>query len=379
MLVERIDPDWQWTKYRKVSVSDKGVLKPSYAIEYQPVLEASTLHRSLAQAYQDHRASGKKIQEVLENWISRFGLISGTMELFDGTEFMKEASQVWWIVQVFNVLRTHENPDRTIGIDPALVKSTDAVTLRLDIPNPGWLVGMDGDFVPYNWAIIKPPPEPTKMSDGTTNDHNDNISERKIGKDQIKWNVTYLELLEILGLTISKKLQDGVKLTFEALTQKPTKKAFVLGEAKLGEATLTGFPFLGSQRGRSGSRSDRDIRLEDTYAIETVLQPKDLLTYIWMLCAEELTELPDVEFEPCKNFDECGNVLKRDRARACKHCNKLVVQRNSTYLLYKKSNADYADYFECSKSLTKIHEVRKHQREYCTQNCSAKKRSKTSK
>ena len=197
---------------------------------------------------------------------------------------------------------------------------------------------------------------------------------------------------KILGLTISKKLQDGVKLTFESLNpetrpKEQVVKGFKLGEAKLGEATFTGFPFLDVQRGRSGSRSDRKIKKEElgnksnplTYKIETVLQPKDLLTYIWMLCAEELTELPDVEFEPCKNFDECGNLLKRDRARACKHCNKLVVQRNATYVVTKKSNAGYADYFECSKSLTKVHEVRKHQREYCTQNCSAKQRSKTSK
>ena len=111
--MERIDPDWQWTKYRKVSLSEKEGLRPSYAIKYQPILEASTLHRSLAQAYQAHRASGKKIQEVLEDWITRFGLISGTMELFDGNEFMKEASQVWWIVQVFDVLRNHENVDGT--------------------------------------------------------------------------------------------------------------------------------------------------------------------------------------------------------------------------------------------------------------------------
>ena len=98
---------------------------------------------------------------------------------------------------------------------------------------------------------------------------------------------------------------------------------------------------------------------------------------IWMLCAEELTELPDVEFEPCKNFDECGNVLKRDRARACKHCNKLVVQRNATYVVTKKPNAGYVDDVGCTKSSTGEHEVRKHQREFCTQSCSAKQRAKT--
>ena len=371
MLAGRIDPDWRWTRYRKVELSRDDGPKLSYAITYFPTSDAPTLHRSLAKAFEDQRFKTTEIKDrdlrrsrrkqFLEHWLTYFGLLDSND--FNEFEFNTEAGFVWWVVQVFDALRSRD-------LNPAEVDALDAATtIMIDVPNPAKVASDESNFFPFQRAILDPQPPKTES-----------YIKRQISREQDTWSVNYLELLEVLATTIRTKLQDGVKLTFAELEpRKESVKAFVLGEAKLGEATLTGFPFLGSQRGRSGSRSDRDIRLEDTYAIETVLQPKDLLTYIWMLCAEELTELPDVEFEPCKNFDECGNVLKRDRARACKHCNKLVVQRNSTYLLYKKSNADYADYFECSKSLTKIHEVRKHQREYCTQNCSAKKRSKTSK
>jgi hypothetical protein len=51
MLVERIDPDWQWTKYRKVLLSRDDGPKVSYPSKYRPAAEASTLHRSFAKAF----------------------------------------------------------------------------------------------------------------------------------------------------------------------------------------------------------------------------------------------------------------------------------------------------------------------------------------
>ena len=407
MLVERIDPDWQWTKYRKVSLFRDDGPKLSYPSKYQPVTEASTLHRSLAKASEDQRFTTTKIKnrderrdkrkQFHEHWLTSFGKLKDEIIIplaagdeFDELHFNTEAGFVWWIVQVFDVLRKKE-------LDPTKVEALEAATdIMIDVPNPAKVASEGDDFFPFQRAVLDPPPDPATMLDGSVNDHSSYI-QRNISRDQETWSVNYLELLEVLGITISGRLQDGVKLGFESLDPetRPVAKGF-----NLGEATLTGFPFLDVQRGRFGSRSDKKIKKEDLenknnplrLKIVPVLQPQDLLTYIWMLCAEELVELPDVEFEPCKNFDECGNVLKRDRARSCKHCNKMVVQhkeagfvwwsvvqRKSTYAHAKKSDADYVDYTECSKSFTKVHEVRNHQREYCTQNCSAKQRSKTSK
>ena len=410
MLVERINPDWQWTRYRKVSLSRDDGPKLSYPIKYRPTNDAATLHRSLAKAFSDQRFKTTEIKDrdlrrsrrkqFLEHWLTSFGKLKdeiiiplGVGDGFDEFHFNKEAGFVWWIVQVFDALRS----DSRVTAD---IQAVDAYGIMIDVPNPAKVASDDDDFFPFQRAALEPPPAPVASVDGkTVNDHSSYI-QRNIPRDQETWSVNYAELLEILGLTISGRLQDGVKLTLESMDRETMPVA--KGTGDYDGYTITGFPFLDAQRGRFGSKGDKKFGSKDdkknvnptefTYKIESVLQPQDLLTYIWMLCLEELTELHDVEFDPCKNFNECGNVLKRDRARACKHCNKLVVQhkeagfvwwsvvqRNSRYAIAKKADADYVDYVECSKSLTKVHEVRKHRREWCGTSCQSKNRAKTSK
>ena len=375
--MERIDPDWQWTRYRKVDLSRDDGPRLSYAIKYRPASEAATLHRSFAKAFADQRFKTTEIknralrkkrrEQFLEHWLSSFGKLTADENEFNEFEFNKEAGFVWWIVQVFNLLREEE-------MDPTKVGAVDAYGIMIDVPNPAQVSSDGDDFFPFQRAALDPPPAPVTALDGTVNDHSSYIR-RNIPRDQETWSVNYAELIEVLGLTISKKLQDGVKLTFESLDRETLPAAKGSGEYK--SYSVKGFPFLDVQRGRFGSRSDLDVNpLDYTYKIEAVLQPKDLLTYIWMLCAEELTELPDVDFEPCKNFDECGNVLKRSRFRACQHCNKMVIQRASTYVAI---NADYVENIQCLKSPTKAHEVRKHRREWCAPSCQSKKRAKTAK
>jgi len=411
MLVERINPDWQWTRYRKVSLSRDDGPKLSYPIKYRPTREASTLHRSFAKAFSDQRFKTTEIKDMklrrsrrkqfLEHWLTSFGKLKdeiviplGAGDGFDEFHFTKEAGFIWWIVQVFDLLRS----DSRVTVD---VQAVDAYGIMIDVPNPAQVASDDDDFLPFQRAIVEPPPPVTAIN-GKVNDHGSYIK-RNISRDpreQETWSVNYAELLEILGLTISERLQDGVKLTLESMDHEnmPVAK----GTGDYSGYTIKGFPFLDARRGGFGGKGDKAFGSKDdkkhvnptefTYKIESVLQPQDLLTYIWMLCLEELTELLDVEFDQCTNFDECGNVLKRDRARACKHCNKIVVQhkeagfvwwsviqRKSTYAHAKKTNADYVDYVECSKSLTKVHEVRKHRRIWCAPSCESKQRSKTSK
>ena len=411
MLAERIDPDWQWKRYRNVELTRDDGPKLSYATTYFPVSDAPTLHRSLAKAFEDQRFKTTEIKDrdlrrrrrkqFLEHWLTYFGKLTAdkaviadevkdkfspqlkgefpsndvmgkiqeqfTGNQFDEFEFNKQAGFVWWIVQVFDALRSRD-------LNPAEVDALDAATIiMIDVPNPAKVASDEDNFFPFQRAILDPQPPRTES-----------YIQRQIPREQDTWSVNYLELLEVLATTIRTKLQDGVKLTFADLEpQKESVTAFTLGEVKLGEATLTGFPFLDVPRGRTGSRLSHEIELDKetplNLKIETVLQPKDLLSFIWMLCAEELVELPEFEFEPCQNFDECGNVLKRPRVRICQHCNRQVIQRASTYVLYKKSDDDGVDDVGCAKSSSRAHEARPHQRKYCAPSCDAKKRAKSRK
>ena len=109
--MERIDPDWQWTRYRKVDLSRDDGPRLSYAIKYRPASEAATLHRSFAKAFADQRFKTTEIknralrkkrrEQFLEHWLSSFGKLTADENEFNEFEFNKEAGFVWWIVQVF--------------------------------------------------------------------------------------------------------------------------------------------------------------------------------------------------------------------------------------------------------------------------------------
>lgn len=291
MLVERIDPDWQWTRYRKVELSRDDGPRLSFSSKYRPASEAATLHRSLAKAFSDQRFKTTEIKdrqlrrsrrkEFLEHWLTSFGKLTadeisddvknefapqfkgefpsndvmGKIQIqFDEFHFNKEAGFVWWIVQVFDVLRSN-------NMDPAQVKDSDASGTMLDVPNPAQVASDDDGFFPFQRAVLDPLPAP--VLDGTVNDHSSYI-QRNISRTQEIWSVNYFELLEVLGLTISQKLEGGIKLTFELLDHDSMPVVKV------------------------------ENPLDYMHKIDEVIQPKDLLSYIWILCAEELTELANI-------------------------------------------------------------------------------------
>ena len=403
MRIEKINPDWQWTRYRKVTVTRDSLIT-SYEQKYRPVFDADTLHRRLAKAYDDRRIRRVKIYDVLENWLSLFGVLSGDIEDLDENDFMKEAGQVWWIVQVFNVLRNYEY-DGTVGLDPTRIKNSNALEIRIDVPNPSRVAGLGDGFFPYDWATRSPLDPGIAMSDNAITE-SAHTSERNISAKQATWQVTYLDLLEVIAKTIHAKVQGSVEITFEALN------TIVLEEQGVNPSDFT---FLNVSRDKFGSRKIPEKNANpanDTYRIEPVLQPKDLLGYIWMLVAEEFTEIPSVNFENCKGFDNCGNVLKRTRSRACRYC-RLVVYAVTSYqsgdiaknddlinqavpihlrreewgdsakrvvegittLVSTGSGNGEDDY--CARSPNNLHAMRKYQREWCSSTCQVRNRKKT--
>ena len=138
-----------------------------------------------------------------------------------------------------------------------------------------------------------------------------------------------------------------------------------------------------------------------------MLCPKDLLAYIWLLVAEEFTEIPNVDFVNCKGFADCGNTLKRARSRPCKHCQKSVysvtsyqssdlsqtddlinqavpvhLQREEwgdsenstiqgvTVLVHKDDDGRETDL--CTKSPDELHEQETSKKEWCNPTCRSK-------
>ena len=403
MRIEKINPDWQWTRYRKVTVTRDSLIT-SYEQKYRPASDAVTLHRRLAKAYDDRRIRRVKIYDVLENWLSLFGVLSGDIEDLDKNDFMKEAGQVWWIVQVFNALRNYEY-DGTVGLDPTTIKNSNALEIRINVPNPSRVAGPGDGFFPYDWAT-RPPLEPETAISGNTIAEIVYTSERNISANQGIWQVTYFDLLEVIAKTIHRKVQGSVEITFGALS------TIVLEEQGVNPADFT---FLNVSRDKFGSSKIPEKNANptnNTYRIEPVLQPKDLLGYIWMLVAEEFTEIPTVNFENCKGFNNCGNVLKRTRSRSCRYCRLMVyavtsyqigdIEKNDDLInqavpihlrreewgdsgkrvvegimtLVSNANGNGEDDY-CAKSPNNLHSMRKYQRKWCSSTCQVKNRKKT--
>ena len=76
-----------------------------------------------------------------------------------------------------------------------------------------------------------------------------------------------------------------------------------------------------------------------------------------MLCAEELTELPNVVFENFKGFKFCGNTIKRPALRPCKYC-RLDVSLHSDQTVSDSApvlsnvHDDHSVTVDCDKSPT---------------------------
>ena len=339
MRVEKLNPDWQWTRYQKVTATRDNFIT-SDEQKYWPGLDGETLHRRLSRAYHDQRIRQIKIVDIVSTWLTEFGVLSGDIDEFDEHGFIQEAGHAWWMIQVFNMLRSYEYYG-DVGLDPAAIKSTDALTLILNVPNPRRLKGVDNNFPPYEWATRPALEEKTSLTRNVTN-KNSQASERNISIKSATWQITYLDLLEVLAITIRKKLKGKVEIDFESLQSEEIPHTETQSET----APLREFNFLNVPRNENGIRmqpklptGEQDIPLDYGYKIDAVLYPKDLLAYIWLLIAEEFTEIPNVDFVNCKGFDKCENTLKRARSRACKHCQKSVYPVTS----YQSSDLSQAD------------------------------------
>ena len=141
MLVTRINPEWTWPRANKVVIADAVTsvtdVTPTTAITYKLIKRSTTpherpaLHRSLMRSFAEYLDDGDQIR-MITKWYQNHGplKIDGTVE-----SFIKEASIVWWVVNVidrFGGIGAYTNED---AIQPGEVKLFPADFLNLEVPD----------------------------------------------------------------------------------------------------------------------------------------------------------------------------------------------------------------------------------------------------
>jgi len=379
MKIERINPDFEWTRYRNITAVEDAA-SVSFPQRYKAPYASSTAHRRLSKAYADNAVSPlahahKEAGFVIAHWLGDYGFLTtefrnessatpyvlsasseksagdilttgkGVFE-FDQVRnpllfehFFSTAGEVWWTVQVLAALRNTEH-DGKIGLNPKEITRLASKSINVTIPNPERVLN---------------PRFPT--SGGAREFNNSDFLEPDRSADT--WTINYLDVLSFVSDLIRTRLEGRVDLAFEN-SQYPNNFA---DSPRDREGSLQG-----TKRDSAGNfletRSDTD-----THKVQGVLQPKDLTAFIWLLLAEDFEEIPNFEYDNCNGYDDreiedadgrtrtvlgCGNVLKRRRVRACLHCNAMVSVHD-------------LDSEECPKN--GLHSHRKHQRSWCSLSC----------
>ena len=157
MKIERINPDFEWTRYRNITAVEDAA-SVSFPQRYKAPYASSTAHRRLSKAYADNAVSPlahahKEAGFVIAHWLGDYGFLTtefrnessatpyvlsasseksagdilttgkGVFE-FDQVRnpllfehFFSTAGEVWWTVQVLEALRNTEH-DGKIGLNP---------------------------------------------------------------------------------------------------------------------------------------------------------------------------------------------------------------------------------------------------------------------
>ena len=380
MQIQAINPDFEWKNYRKVT-SGTGEITASFPKVYKPVIAATTAHRRLAKIYEDGILSPasdnmKDGSFLIGQWLNLYGLLYSNEDVnltdikdeksenfkvnlltnrnfFD--DFFTHAGIVWWIVQVFNLFRRAKYKEK-IGLDPNKITTKEAASLILTVPNPLRVrpsLSSNLTFTPATWAARK------------ISDHETTQSQGNLNSISTTWNVSYLDLINLVKETIQKNLEALNEFKFKNLNIDLIENPLDLD----GKKEIPG----------------NKIR---TRKIQTVTPPKNLITFIWFLLAEEFTEIPNIDFENCngyfdkevsdkdgslKKISGCKNVLKRSRFRPCIYCNELVYKRKE-----KPENNNGRLLLATEQGITvctntnnpeKFHKHRQHKRRWCSQSC----------
>tara|TARA_B100000029_G_scaffold502115_1_gene576809 strand:- start:3510 stop:4754 length:1245 start_codon:yes stop_codon:yes gene_type:complete len=366
MRIERINPDFEANRFRAVTYTADGVAF-GHLEKFKAAYAASTAHRRLAKAYADNNVSplSESYAEpgfILGNWLHNYGFISsygkrrelgldkdlGEFDTTDNPEifedFFKIAGEVSFAVQVLDVLRNTEHHGK-IGLNPAEITHYEASEgITLTIPNPLRLLpdlqDWEGEPGIYRFPKSKYPFVGHDLS--------------SYNKTANTWDLKYLDVLRLLTDLIESSLNTQVDFRFEK-SNSGTEDFPVVG-------------FADTPRDRFGSQKAMASDT-DRHSIQGVLHPSGMLAFIWLLIAEDLEEIHNIEYDNCSGYDNrevedadgrtrrvvgCGNVLKRARIRACLHCNAMVSVHD-------------LDSEECPKN--GLHSHRKHQRSWCSLSC----------
>ena len=265
--INRINPDWTWSK---VSPNTETGL-----IEWRPPYEAPALHLTLADRYQQFLDKELGAAEFLEGWARDFGYLDAeAREAVGFVDHIEESRRVWWVVQVLNVF-TEEN------IDPEQMQILQADRERYAVPNP--MYGME----PPQDQQRQVAPDVTYNVRGEYDWIADRLAwDHLRSNDPGTWETSYGVLIGAVMGTIDEYLQRHTSQVYES-------------------------PW-NIKRDRFGRRMRGKVDTA-THRFQRVIEPGDLLGYIWLRIADHFEDGINLKYYECEGFERCGMWMVKPR------------------------------------------------------------------
>ena len=333
MQVTRINPEWIWNRALHVNITDTYISHTNTDKTTIPH-EKPALHRTLMREFEkflksteptifheiikgttpdNHALYARKTfvtqrKKLIIDWYEAYGPLQVGFAAKLPNEigvtrdkerprrnridvFMEEAGAVWWVVNVLDRIGGIGAYRDYLAIKPKETRVTTANSLTIEVPNP-MLTNID-------WGAA----EAARKGEGIgqiLQADNKNITSPT-------WQVPYSSLLKWVIEYINQYLKENTYFTNENPWD-VTRDRF--GKKDLANATKT-----------TGHR------------ITTVAAPRNLSGYIWLLIQQQLEKTPNIDYYPCRNFENCAQELVGtsaiSRRKWCSNACRLTSDREN--------------------------------------------------
>ena len=309
MQVTRIKPEWIWNRAVHVNLTDTYISYTNTAKTTKPH-EKPALHRTLMREFEkflkstkatvfheitedtipdNHTLYARKTfvtqrEKLIGNWYEAYGPLQvgfaaklpNETGVNRGKErprrnridvFMEEVGTVWWVVNVLDRLGGIGAYHDCLAIKYQEISITTANSLTLEVPNPM--------LTTITWGAA----EAARKGEG--------IGEiLQAGGKSITsptWQAPYSSLLKWVIEYINQYLKENTYLTNE------------------NPWDVT--------RDRFGKKDIANSIETTGHLITTVAAPRNLSGYIWLLIQQQLEKTPNIDYYPCRNFENCDQEL----------------------------------------------------------------------
>ena len=309
MQVTRINPEWIWNRALHVNITDTYISHTNTDTTTIPH-EKPALHRTLMREFEkflksteptifheiikgttpdNHALYARKTfvtqrKKLIIDWYNAYGPLQVGFAAKLPNEigvtrdkerprrnridvFMEEAGAVWWVVNVLDRIGGIGAYHDCLAIKPKETSVTTANSLTIEVPNPM--------LTNINWGAA----EAARKGEGVgqiLQEGNKNIASPT-------WRVPYSSLLKWVIEYINQYLKENTYFTNENPWD-VTRNSF--GKKDIANANKT-----------TGHR------------ITTVAAPRNLSGYIWLLIQQQLEKTSNIDYYPCRNFENCAQEL----------------------------------------------------------------------